>query len=341
MKLSQSDALRWAILRALAEAGRPVGAHRLTERLALLGVDAPSRTVRYHLLQLDRDGLTRRLSRRHGREITAAGRELLARSRLVERLGFVAARVDDLGYRMTFDPKSGAGQIVANVTEIAEHDLARSLVLMRPVIRARLGMGSRIAIAREGETLAGRRIPPGRAAIGTVCSVVVNGWLMRRGIPVTSRYGGLLELRDRKPHRFVALIEYRGTTVDPLELFIAARMTSVAECAHTGAGVIGASFRETPAAAWAELRAAREELERLDIGAILEIGRPNQPLLDIPVGEGRVGMIVAGGLNPIAAICEARVASEVHSLCGLEDYARFRPFTELLAAARDEDYLME
>ena len=28
----------------------------------------------------------------------------------------------------------------------------------------------------------------------------------------------------------------------------------------------------------------------------------NQPLLDVPVPQGRVGLIVCGGLNPIAAV---------------------------------------
>mgnify|MGYP005841760931 CR=1 FL=1 len=297
---------------------------------AAQGVDAPARTIRYHLLQLDRDGLTQRRSRRQGREITAAGREALASARVVEKLEFVAARVDDLGYRMTFDPRTGEGKIVANVTWIAACDLSRAMPALRAAFRARMGMGARVAIAREGETLAGMPIPPGRVGVGTVCSVVVNGWLMRRGIPVTSRFGGLLEIRDRQPTRFTALMEYRGTTLDPLELFIAAKMTRVSECARTGHGIVGASFREAPAAALYALREAREDLDRQGLGAILEIGRPNQPLLGIPVAEGRVGMVVMGGLNPIAAICESGIAAEVHSLCGLEEYSRFRPYPDAL-----------
>ena len=336
-----AEALRWAILRALAEAERPIGAQRLTEGVALQGVDAPARTIRYHLLQLDREGLTRRRSRRQGREITAAGRDALAGARVVEKLEFVAARVDDLGYRMTFDPRTGDGKIVANVTLLAEHDLSRALPAMRAAFRARMGMGARVAIAREGETLAGMRIPSGRAAVGTVCSVIVNGWLMRRGIPVTSRFGGLLEIRDRRPARFTALMEYRGTTLDPLELFIAARMTSVTECARTGYGIVGASFREAPSAAMCALREAREDLDRQGLGAILEIGRPNQPLLGIPVAEGRVGMVVMGGLNPIAAICESGIAAEVHSLVGLEDYSRFRPYADALGPTRERSFLID
>ncbi len=55
----------------------------------------------------------------------------------------------------------------------------------------------------------------------------------------SSRFGGLLEVRDREPVRFIDVIEYRGTTVDPLELFIGAGVTRVAQCAATGSGIIG------------------------------------------------------------------------------------------------------
>lgn len=335
------EPLRLAILGALAEAETPLGAQRLADQLAAMGFQVPPRTTRYHLQRLDREGLTRVLSRRRGREITPAGRDALAGARVVEKMGFVAARVDDLGYRMTYDPLSGEGRIVANISEIAGRDLSRAIQTMRPVIRARLGMGERLAVGREGDTLVGRRTPSGRAALATICSVVVNGLLLHRGIPVASRFGGLLELRRWRPARFTALMDYRGTTVDPLELFIAARMTRVLDAARTGDGIVGASFREIPAAALPALMAARAEWERAGLGAILAVGRPNQPVLEIPVAEGRAGLIVAGGLNPIAALVESGIETEVTSLAGLEDYGVFKSYDEILAGARDRGYLID
>ena len=59
---------------------------------------------------------------------------------------------------------------------------------------------------------------------------------------------------------------------------------------------------------------------------LLAIGTPNQPLFDIPVGEGRAGLIVTGGLNPIAALCEAGVPVTFQSLAEVEDIARFSDF---------------
>ena len=41
-------------------------------------------------------------------------------------------------------------------------------------------------------------------------------------------------------------------------------------------------------------------MKRLGLGGIMLFGRPGQPLLEIPVAPGRVGVVVVGGLNPLA-----------------------------------------
>ena len=172
-------------------------------------------------------------------------------------------------------------------------------------------------------------VPSGRIALGTVCSVTVNGILLKHGIPVVSRFGGLIEIRDRRPVRFVAVIEYSGTTLDPLEAFIRAGMTQVRECVRTDSGVIGVSFREIPAASVPAVRRIKEEMDGQGLDGIMAIGTPNQPLFEIPVGEGRAGLIVSGGLNPIAALWEARMEVTFHSLAEVEDITQFVDFHDL------------
>jgi len=66
------------------------------------------------------------------------------------------------------------------------------------------------------------------------------------------------------------------------------------------------------------------------IGGILAIGRPSQPLFDIPVSEGYCGMVVLGGLNPIAAVREAGIRVSIQSLAGLLDFSRFTPVYKCL-----------
>jgi len=325
----KSDRTKAAILKVLHDVDGAAGASRITERLQSMGMNIRPRTVRFYLLQLDKDGMTTFVSRRHGREITEKGREELTRSNVMEKVGFVAAKVDSLGYRMTFTLRKGSGTIITNVAMIGKRDLSRAMMNMEPVFAAGFGMGARLAFVREGEKLGGVVVPRGMVGFGTVCSVTVNGIMLDQRIPVTSRFGGLLEMRNGEAVRFVELIEYGGTTVDPLEAFIKADMTQVAKCARTGEGIIGASFREVPSVALDDVRRIQRSMDVHGLGGILAIGKPNRPLLDIPVGEGRTGMIVIGGLNPIAALHEAGIPIVAQSLAGLEDFAAFVPFKEI------------
>jgi HTH-type transcriptional regulator, global nitrogen regulator NrpRI len=337
----KNDKIKVAILKALHDIDGAAGAARISEVLAGYGINLQPRTVRFYLLLLDKEGLTRFVTRRHGRELTDSGREELAHSNVMEKVGFVAAKVDTLGYRMTFNLAKGTGTIITNIAVISKRDLARSLVNMEPVFARNLGMGQKITIVREGHNIGGYKVPRDSVGFGTVCSVTVNGIMLNQGVPVTSRFGGLVEIRDGEPMRFVELIEYGGTTIDPLEAFIRAGMTQVRECARTNSGIIGASFREVPSVALDDVRRIRQEMSALGLSGILAIGKPNRPLLDIPVAEGRTGMIVVGGLNPIAALREAGIPVNVQSLAGLEDFGNFSSFKDVAQWTRPRNTYVE
>ena len=238
--------VRLSILKALQERGRAAGADYIQRKLLANGIELKPRTIRFYLLQLDQEGFTRFVSRRRGREITSRGLEELTHTDIMERVGFVAAKINALSYRMNLDLDAGTGTLIANVATVRASYLARAIDDMRPVFTRGLAMGTRLAVAHEGQTLAGLTVPPGMIAIGTVCSVTTNGIFLRSGIPVTSRFGALLEIKDERPVRCLELIDYTGTTLDPLEVFMQAGMTRVRECARSGRGIIGASFREAP-----------------------------------------------------------------------------------------------
>ncbi len=324
----RNDKARATVLRALSELDGPAGAARIAERLPGMGIRLQPRTIRIYLTELDRDGLTTLSSRRKGRVITELGRAELERSDVVAKVGFVRGRIDTLGYRMTFREETGAGTVISNFALVPSRDLSQIFSEIKPVFARNLSMGSHLCLVRANESLSGHAIPGGYAALGTVCSVTVNGVLMAEGIPVTSRYGGLIEMRQGRPVRFVELMEYSGVTVDPLETFIRAGMTDLRGSAKSGNGIITASFREIPSVALDDARRVFDRLQRAGMGGILMIGRPGQPLLDIPVAEGRTGFIVVGGLNPVAAVVEAGISCELKSLSGLEEFDRFSAFDE-------------
>jgi len=325
---TKTERARNAILKALSEDDAPAGAAKLALRLRAMGLDLQPRTVRVHLLELDRDGYTLMVSRRRGRQLTERGRRELTNVDVFSKLGFVAAKVDDLGYRMSYSYRSGHGSVVANVVLIRDRDLSRALLHVAPVLRAGLAVSNKLAVVRGGEKIGSFTVPLGSVALATICSITVNGVLLSSGIPVTSRFGGLLEMRDGAPLRFVDVIEYRGTTIDPLEVFIGAGMTEVAQCARTGSGIIGASFREIPAAAAGLARRVLNRLRERGLGGDLAMGEGSLPLFDIPVTEGRTGLIVIGGLNPLATLREVGIPATMRSLSGLADISEFMPIED-------------
>ncbi len=325
---TKADRIRNGILKALSEDDAPAGAAKLTQRLRAMGLELRPRTVRAHLLSLDREGLTSMVSRRQGRQLTERGRRELTNADAFSKLGFVAAKVDDLGYRMSYSTRSGRGTVVTNMALIRDRDLSRALLHVAPAFRAGLAVSDRLAVVRAGETIGSFTVPLGSVVLATICSVTVNGVLLSSGIPVTSRFGGLLEMRDGVPVRFVDVIEYRGTTVDPLEVFIGAGMTEVSQCAKTGSGIIGASFREIPAGAGALAKRVLARLHERGLGGDLAMGEGSLPLFDIPVTEGRTGLIVMGGLNPLAILREVGVPATTRSLSGLADISSFMPFED-------------
>lgn len=154
-QLDRTDA---AILKVLSEQdGASMGAARIARELCKMGMEISPRTIRFRLGQLDGAGLTVCVSRRAGRRLLAAGREELSRFHVIERLGFVAARVDELAYRMTFDPRAEEreGSVIANVATLKNTDLTRALQIIQPVFAAGLGMGALLAQAEQGRVLAG------------------------------------------------------------------------------------------------------------------------------------------------------------------------------------------
>lgn len=326
---------RQLILKALHELGDSAGASKISEVLASMGLPLKPRSVRFHLMQMDNEGLTRCDARRKGRQLTERGRQELNQFDVLGKVGFVAARVDELSYRMTMDITSETGSIIPNIAIIGAKDLSRSIHYMSPVFDCGLSIGGRIAYKMFGEQVGGIMVPRGKIALATVCSMTINSLFFKAGIPVTSRFGGLLKMENRNPVRFVDMIDYKGTSVDPLKLFIVAKMTKVREYAENGDGIIGASFREFPSVAYDRVKEVITILsEKHSLGGILTLGRPNMPLLDIPVGEGRTGMIVVGGLNPLAALYEAGVPVTIHPLWGLEDIRTFIPFANAAPIGR-------
>ena len=323
-----------AILRLLEKADGPLASSRLMVNLQAMGYEVSERTIRHYFKELDSRGLTDNFGRR-GRAITEKGLRELHDARVLDKVGFLSARIDQLTYRMNFDLARKTGTVIANIS-IVEADLLRGLVSqIRQVYEAGYGMGNLMALFGPGQKAGDVVVPEGMVGMGTVCSITLNGVLLARGIPTHSIFGGLLEIRDGKPSRFVEIIKYEGTSLDPLEIFIKGGMTSSLAAVETGNGRIGVGFRELPADSRDSVLRLNRKLEEAGLGGFMMVGWPGQPVLEVPGNEGRVGAIVIGGLNPAATLEETGVKVGSRALAGMIEYENLFHYSEMDERLRD------
>ena len=317
------------ILRVLEESDRPLGGTRIAQALALAGTEMSQRTIRYYLGHTDRQGLTQREGRR-GRRLTPQGRQELENAYVVEKVGFVAARVDALTYGMRFRLRASKGEVVVNLSTLDAARIGQAAKIISEVFGGGFSMGSHLLLAGPGSHLGRMNVGPEEYVVATICSVSVNGVLLSEGIPTANRFGGLLQVLGGRPTRFTQIINYDGTTLDPLEIFIKGQMTAVLKAVRTGDGVVGASFREIPAPAAPLARRLAARMEKAGLGGIILVGRPGQPLLEVPVSPGRVGLVVVGGLNPLAAVEEAGIPTRNRAMGTLMPFENLRHYGQVL-----------
>ncbi len=324
------------ILNILSNSESPLTGARIAEEISALGHEISERTVRLYLQKMAEDGLTGSNGKR-GHRITEHGLAELESSKIIDKVGFLSAKIDQMTYKMTFDLNTTSGTVVINVTLVEPKQFAKNIPYISKVYADGYAMGRLITFLSPGETLGHINVPEGMIGVGTVCSITLNGILLKHGIPTNSRFGGLLELRDKKPVRFLEVIMYDATSIDPLEIFIRSGMTDYMGAIKTGNGKIGASFREFPMDSRSTVEHLAEKMKRIGLGGLVKIGMPGQSLLDIPVSEGRVGAIVIGGLNPVSILEETGVRAYSRALAGLIDFNRLFRFEEM--EARIKNYL--
>lgn len=319
-----------AILRVIKDAQGPLGARIIARKLNEYGVDLGERAVRYHLHQMDKRGLTRLAGPLDGRALTEKGLQEINSALVNDKVGFAISRIELLAFRTDFNHKKLSGLVPVNVSFFPRDKFAKAIQAMRPVFEKGFCISDLVAVAEAGKKLGELIVPDGAIGLATVCSVVVNGTLLKAGIPMDSRFGGILQMRAEVPLRFVELIHYSGTSLDPSEIFIRAGMTAVQGAVAKGEGKILANFREIPALCRPVAEQVFTGLKRAGIGGLLVVGDTSEPVCEVPVYLNRTGIILLGGLNPVAAAQEAGIVAENHTMGTMMEYQELIKFTEVM-----------
>jgi len=318
-----------AILRVLSDSREPLGGRVIARRLSDLGIDLGERAVRYHLKLMDERGLTHPVRRKDGRSITQIGIEELRSALVSDRVGSIAARIELLGYQTSLNLEKGTGEVPINTSLFRKEEFEKALAAMEATFRAGLCVSHLVAVASEGERLGEVVVPQGKVGLATVSSVVINGILLKAGVPSNSRFSGILQIRGQKPLRFVELIEHSGCSLNPAEIFVASKMTTVSEAATTGDGKILAHLGEAPAACGSMIETIIDRLKEASLGGLVMVGEMSKPVCEVPIGLGKVGIILQSGLNPVAAGVEAGIEVVNRAMSGVIDYGKLRSFCDL------------
>jgi repressor of nif and glnA expression len=317
-----------AILKILDKEKVPIGSREIAKRLRFYGIELSERAVRYHLKILDERGYTEP-SGKQGRIITEKGKKELYNALVLENPSFIISKIETFSYLTTLNLNTLEGDVILNVSFFPERDYLKALKIMKPVFRSPYVMSDRVMIKRGGEYIGDICVPKGKMGIATVCSITINGILLKAGIPIISRFGGLAEVANKELTRFVSVISYEGSSLDPHDVFIRSRMTEVTNAVKKGQGKILASFREIPIVCIEKVKQLCDELVKKNIKGILAVGEPNKPLLGVQPSVDRAGLVIAGGLNPIAALEEAGIVTENNAMATVCPFSYLKPFAEI------------
>jgi len=321
-----------AMLRIISNSHGSVGSKIIARQLLNgYGIDLSERAVRYHLRLLDEKGLTVKVSRRDGRGITSHGLEELENAMVSDKVGFTIDKIETLAYKSSFDLITLSGRIPVNISFFPREKKVTVFRAIASAMKAGLCVSRLAMLVEEGKKLDDITVPAGKMCLATVCGIAINAILLEAGIPIDSRFGGILQLSGGQPRRFTELIDYAGSSLDPSEIFIAGKMTDVNGAVKTGDGKILANFREIPAICLPQAREMIARIKQAGIDGVMLLGEPSKPVCEVQVGLNKVGMVLVGGLNPIAAAAENGIETTNKAMSKLVDFKALKDFWEIIS----------
>ncbi|MDI3549066.1 MAG: HTH-type transcriptional regulator, global nitrogen regulator NrpRI [Methanobacterium sp.] len=292
----ETDRKMMEILRILADRSEVLGAKTIAEELRKKGYDLGERAVRYHMRILDEKGFTERMGYA-GRRITSEGMKELEKGLIYDQVDFIFAKFEDMMYQTTLDPTTGLGKVVVNSSTFSNNEEIMDIITN--VFSKGIAVSPYVKIIPSSES------DESKITMETICGTTIDGMLLKAGIPVVPRYGGLVEIKNYIPQTFTELIAYKKTSMTPLEAFTDQEMTSVLEVIESGSGNIPANFRLIPATAREKALKLFTNLQKIGVSGLLKIGKPGESVLGIPIDKDMVGITITGGISPLCAAKEA------------------------------------
>ena len=219
------------------------------------------------------------------------------------KIPFLLSKSWNLIQQVDFDAEKRKGNIIANVSYVPKYKLDDALDMMKEAYK------NNPKYINPYYKLLNHPDNDEKVGIATICSLSIDGILIKNGIMSTPKYGGLLEMTE--PPLFIDLISYNGTTVDPHKIFLSKNMTAISK--NVRPNKILASVKEIP---YISRDHAVHLLELLnEIGfSIYKIGKPRELVYNSKVDNYNFGVITGAGLNSIGAVKEKGIDIEVKAI---------------------------
>lgn len=309
------------ILRVIEETDKPIGARAISDSLSNRGYDLGERAVRYNLKILDELGFTKKQGY-SGRILTPVGIRELNDALVDDRIGFVNTRIEEYMYRTSFDIARDNGDVIVNTSLIDKNDFERVVGILKESFDAGYTISRRVLVLDEREELASLKVPKGCLGIATLCSITLDGMLMKKGIPANTSFAGVIDVRERRAEEFTDLIAYAGSSLDPMRVFMARRVTRVADAVYRGSGRLLANVREIPLAAAEPAERLLVQAKTKGLCGLIEMGVAGGPLLGCPISSGRLGIAFYAGVNGAVAVEEMGIKIKTLPISALVDYGK-------------------
>ncbi|KQC14819.1 MAG: NrpR transcriptional repressor [Methanosaeta sp. SDB] len=223
-------------------------------------------------------------------------------------------------HKVSFDPRRMVGKIITNTSLVDLEMLDPTLQIFRDVMESGLAVSPYLKLETLGT----------KAKIMSTCSITISGVLLKAGVPIRPKGGGVIEVIDREPVRFTDMLMYWATTIDPIDVLISQELTSVVEMMETGSGRILGNLQEAPMLAGERIVEKLEDLAEAGFSGVLDLGEPNVNVLGVSVERDHVGISLVGGTNIIAAAMSRGIRIKTESISDLTEVGEMTHIEDLV-----------
>lgn len=315
------------ILSVLDRKNRVMTSGEITEELHKIGIVITRRGVGHYLESLDLELFTENLGR-DGRRITDPGREELKKTYIRARTDFILDRIIRIITETSFDVHRAKGDVVVNLSFIQADQEAKVLRILKEVCTKSNIAPPFIKIEYAGGQLCNVAVPSEMIGLATISSVTIEAVLLNNRIHVSPLYGGLIEFIDRKPIRFTDLFSYKGSSIDPLDLFISRKMGTVYNAITGNCGHVLADYREIPYVARSNAIKLMRRLTDI-IGSRIVVGRTGTDIFGLSAKEGYTGIVGFGGELLLSVLEERGIQTNTRTVDTLLNLRELEPISEV------------